>query len=280
MICALYNGITLPIEISFDPYWMTLPQSTYVNAFIDVSFLLDIIIVFRTTIVGTDGEENTNQKQIAKKYLQGSFFIDFLSTIPMDSLALIFFEPELASNFALFGALKLIRVTRLGRIIRGMSVDRTTKGYLKLFKLMFMLTLYVHCVGCTWFYLCKGSMLWIPPADTIYGEEDRPFWRLGLFDQYWYCIYTSLLFLCCNDIFPQTTAMVSFGAFANLSGALVTANLFGELAILVGDLNKNQNRYQKKVDNANQAMQNLNLPMSVQNLVLSYMMSTKQSQES
>jgi hypothetical protein len=89
-----------------------------------------------------------------------------------------------------------------------------------------------------------------------------------------------LLFLCCNDIFPQTTAMVSFGAFANLSGALVTANLFGELAILVSDLNKNQNRYQKKVDNANQAMQNLNLPMSVQNLVLSYMMSTKQSQES
>jgi len=45
--------------------------------------------------------------------------------------------------------------------------------------------------------------------------------------------------------------MISFGAFANLSGALVTANLFGELAILVSDLNKNQNRYQKKVDNAN-----------------------------
>jgi hypothetical protein len=34
-------------------------------------------------------------------------------------------------------------------------------------------------------------------------------------------------------------------------GALVTANLFGELAILVGDLNKSANDYQKKVDNAN-----------------------------
>ena len=58
-------------------------------------------------------------------------------------------------------------------------------------------------------------------------------------------------------------------------GALVTANLFGELAILVGDLNKSANDYQKKVNNANKAMQNLDLPINVQNLVLSYMMSTK-----
>jgi hypothetical protein len=86
----------------------------------------------------------------------------------MDSLASLFFEDDLASNFALFGALKLIRVTRLGRIIRGLSVDRTVKGYLKLFKLMFMLTLYVHCVGCLWYYMCKSTMLWVPPADSIY----------------------------------------------------------------------------------------------------------------
>jgi len=33
--------------------------------------------------------------------------------------------------------------------------------------------------------------------------------------------------------------MVAFGAFANLGGALVTANLFGELAILVSDLGRN-----------------------------------------
>lgn len=45
--------------------------------------------------------------------------------------------------------------------------------------------------------------------------------------------------------------MIAFGALANLGGALVTANLFGELAILVGDLGRNATRYQKKVDNAN-----------------------------
>lgn len=163
MVCALYNGVTLPIEISFNPAWMDLELASYVNTLIDISFLIDIIVVFRTTITGMDGEENTDQKQIAKNYLKGSFFIDILSTVPMDSLASLFLEPDVAQNFALFGALKLIRVTRLGRIIRDMSVDRTLKGQLKLFKLMFMLCLYVHCVGCMWYYFNKKEMTWVPP---------------------------------------------------------------------------------------------------------------------
>jgi hypothetical protein len=45
--------------------------------------------------------------------------------------------------------------------------------------------------------------------------------------------------------------MIAFVAIMNLSGALVTANLFGELAILVSDLGRSATRYQKKVDNAN-----------------------------
>ena len=61
---------------------------------------------------------------IAKSYLKGTFTIDFLSTIPMDDIASLFLSPEVASKFKLFGALKLIRVTRLTRIIRGLSVDR------------------------------------------------------------------------------------------------------------------------------------------------------------
>lgn len=163
MICALYNGLTLPIEISFEPEWMSSMAVKSLNTCIDIAFLIDIIIVFRTTITGSDGEENVDQKQIAKNYLKGSFFIDFLSTIPMDDIASLFLEEELASKFALFGALKLIRVTRLTRIIRGLSVDRQAKGQLKLFKLMFMLCLYVHCVGCLWFYLNKTEKTWVPP---------------------------------------------------------------------------------------------------------------------
>jgi hypothetical protein len=54
--------------------------------------------------------------------------------------------------------------------------------------------------------------------------------------------------------------MIAFGVVANIAGALVMSNLVGELAVLVADLQKNQTRYERKVDNANQAMINLGLP--------------------
>ena len=60
-------------------------------------FLIDIVVIFRTSIIGDNGERVTDQKTIAIKYLKGSFWIDLLSTIPLDSMAGIFLEPELAT---------------------------------------------------------------------------------------------------------------------------------------------------------------------------------------
>jgi len=69
MVCALYNGITLPIDICFNPAWMKTRFSDVFNSVIDVSFLVDIIVVFRTTIINDDGEDVYDAKLIAKNYL-------------------------------------------------------------------------------------------------------------------------------------------------------------------------------------------------------------------
>lgn len=84
---------------------------------IDLCFLADIIIIFRTTITGDNGEEVTDTKTIAKEYLKGSFTIDLLSTVPLDTIAAAFLPASTAEKFKLFGLLKLIRVIRLNRII-------------------------------------------------------------------------------------------------------------------------------------------------------------------
>lgn len=77
---------------------------------------------------------------------------------------------------------------------------------------------------------------------------------------------------------PRGVAEVVFGAFGNLIGAIATANLFGELAVLVIDLNLKSTMYQKKVDTANGAMQNMRLTPEFQNKCLSYLRSTQESQ--
>ena len=54
-----------------------------IDAIVDFIFLIDIIIVFRTTYLDTDvGKEETDMHKIAITYLKGSFTVDLLSSVP------------------------------------------------------------------------------------------------------------------------------------------------------------------------------------------------------
>lgn len=169
MIIATWNALALPIELAFEPKITESSENATLNAIIDFLFLIDIIVVFRTSIIGENGEIVTDQKTIAIKYLKGSFWIDFLSTVPLDSMAGIFLDANTASQFKLFGCLKLIRVIRLNRIIRDMNAQSHIKVVLKLFKLTFFLLLYVHIQSCLWYAIVKQDKLWMTPHDAIFG---------------------------------------------------------------------------------------------------------------
>ena len=55
---------------------------------VDLLFVIDIIINFRTTYISGKGEEVFDPKVIAKKYaLGGRFWIDLLSVIPFVELS-------------------------------------------------------------------------------------------------------------------------------------------------------------------------------------------------
>ena len=121
MILATWNAFTLPIELAFEPEVSKSTFNTILNSLIDLIFCIDILIVFRTITTGEDGEAVTDQKTIAIKYLKGSFWVDLLSTVPLDSLAGLFLNETTAVRFKIFGCLKLIRIVRLNRIIRDLS---------------------------------------------------------------------------------------------------------------------------------------------------------------
>lgn len=101
---------------------MKLPAFYVLNSLIDFVFLLDIVINFRTTFYDIEtGDEVFDAKLTGKMYLRGRFSIDLLSTIPFDNLALIFTDSN-NSVLQLFSLLKLVRISRLGRIIERMNV--------------------------------------------------------------------------------------------------------------------------------------------------------------
>jgi hypothetical protein len=117
-----------------------------INWLIDISFILDVFIGFRTSYVNEKtGQEITNCAKIATQYVSGRFWIDMLASLPFDLFSFILFGGETdGTTFALFGLLKLIRVLRLSKLITYMNLKDDMKMSLKLIKLVFFLVMYLH----------------------------------------------------------------------------------------------------------------------------------------
>jgi hypothetical protein len=123
------------------------------NSIIDIMFLLDILVAFRTTYFDMhSGEEVFSGKLTAIAYLKSRFLIDFISTIPVDTISEYIFKVR-NKDLALFSTLKLVRVTRISRMIARLNVARETKHVMKLMQLIFYLVMYLHVLGCLWFWV-------------------------------------------------------------------------------------------------------------------------------
>lgn len=148
MILAIFNCFAIPVDVAFSPSFMNTWYMLVINSIIDFIFLIDLIVNFRTTFIhGKTGKEIIEPSEIAKSYLQGRFWVDLLATIPFDTFAELIIGEQSSAFLSIFSLLKLVRVLRLNRIISIMKVANEVKLSLKLGKLVFFLTMYIHCLG-------------------------------------------------------------------------------------------------------------------------------------
>ncbi|CAB4060535.1 KCNH5 [Lepeophtheirus salmonis] len=83
-------------------------------------FFIDIVLNFHTTYVGAGGEVVSDPKVIRLNYLKSWFVIDLLSCLPYDVFNA--FDHDEDGIGSLFSALKVVRLLRLGRVVR--KLDR------------------------------------------------------------------------------------------------------------------------------------------------------------
>ena len=217
------------------------------------------------------GEEIFDCKTISLKYIKGKFFIDLLASIPFDFFTTVIGE-ELNNNkfaFQLFGLLKLIRIVRLTKLITYLNLKDDLKMSLKLGKLIFYLIMYIHCVGCLWYYIVSQDQTWIPAIDST--DDPSEFYDSESFYKYAVSVYQALLVLTGNDITPKGLFQVIVVSVMLFAGSIINANIFGNLAVLLQQLNRKSNEFQEKVDNANSAMKNLAIPEDIQESVQKYL---------
>ena len=87
MSFAVFNCITIPFNVAFDPDAMNIDMYSYLNYVIDFLFFLDILVAFRTAYINDLGIEINKPLDIAIEYLKSSFWIDLAATVPIDQIA-------------------------------------------------------------------------------------------------------------------------------------------------------------------------------------------------
>ena len=82
-----------------------------------------------------------------------------------------------------------------------------------------------------------------------------------------------------NDIGPRGTAQLLFVAISLLMAAIINANIFGNITVLMQSLNRKASKFQEKLENASETMKNMNIPYELQDSVKSYLAYTFTTQD-
>jgi hypothetical protein len=202
MILATINCFQIPFDVAFQPPLFKTTLFQIANYFIDLCFFSDIIVSFRTSYINEKtGAEIKDKKSIAKYYFKGQLTIDVLATLPFDTIAAIFGGGD---AFKVFGALKLVRVLRLNKIITYLRSTEEFKAFLKLNKLVFLLVMYLHCFGCLWWMIVDSEQLWIPPMN--YNDDDYYFvYGQEIIYKYFVALHAAVILATGNDVGPRDT---------------------------------------------------------------------------
>ena len=84
-----------------------------------------------------------------------------------------------------------------------------------------------------------------------------------------------MLLLAGNDVGPRGDIQVAVSTTCIVIGAIINANIFGNMAVLLQGINRKATRFQEKLDTANTAMKNMKIPEQLQRRVQNYIMTTE-----
>ncbi|CAH2267209.1 jg2937 [Pararge aegeria aegeria] len=262
LILVIYTAIFTPYvaafqlnEPDFDKRSRGFGQDPIVviDMIVDVTFIIDILINFRTTYVNAADEVESDPAKIALHYLRGWFVIDLVAAIPFD---LLLFGTDTDETTTLIGLLKTARLLRLVRVAR--KIDRYSEyGTAVLLLLMATFVLIAHWLACIWYAIGSWERPQLPApigwldalandVQATYDNSTGP----SLRSRYITALYftcTSLTSVGFGNVAPNTDLEKGFTIFVMLVGSLMYASIFGNVSAIIQRLYSGTARYHTQI---------------------------------
>ena len=197
----LYVAITVPLRAGFEIDVELWTFAFFFDAFVDIFFIIDLIINFRTAFYDKDGMREERPWRMASHYLRGWFTIDLVSCLPLGYIG-YFMDDTGDGDSSNFRAIKAFRLIRLSKMLRLARIKRiltkygnnvNLQSYINIGFTMFIIIFLAHMLAC--FYYMIGTS----DETLITGEV-----AIGWVKQQDWCLQADAQ-TPCND----TSAMIS-----------------------------------------------------------------------
>ncbi|XP_050711311.1 potassium/sodium hyperpolarization-activated cyclic nucleotide-gated channel 2-like isoform X2 [Eriocheir sinensis] len=285
------NLIILPVAISFFNDDLSTRWIAF-NCLSDTIFLIDIVVNFRTGIMQQDNSEQVilDPKLIAKHYLKTWFFLDLISSVPLDYIFLIFNQyrdkEDFSESFQILHAgralrilrlaklLSLVRLLRLSRLVRYVSqweevyFLNMASVFMRIFNLISMMLLIGHWSGCLQFLV---PMLQGFPSNSwvAINELQNSYWL----EQYSWAFFKAMSHMLCigyGRFPPQNLTDLWLTMISMISGATCYALFIGHATNLIQSLDSSRRQYRERLKQVEEYMAYRKLPRELRTRITEY----------
>jgi len=273
MIYVLY---AIPIQLCFaDELPQIYPQDK-VSYAVDAMFCVDIVFNFRTGYINHESQFVSSTVRIAKKYLQGWFWIDLITSIPFAAI------PNIGAVSILSKVLKAFRLIRLLRLLRVMKLlSKWEEGVhsiaIKVLKFFFLITIIAHTCAC--FFV---------GVEKIYQSQDRSYenfhgyhedswlvryqqsWDQPMMVVYLRALYWSFTTLCTvgyGDITPLLPLEIIFTICVQICGCTLFGYIVGHVASIMTSTDATRAMIQEKLEAVNNYIHYRRIPQTLGNKI-------------
>jgi hypothetical protein len=127
VVLLLYIAYTLPVRACFSVKIDLWGVTFLSDVLIDLFFIVDVFINFRTAFFDRNGFRENRPRKIARHYLRGWFTVDFVSCLPVGYLA--HFTKDQGSGGRPVKSVKALRLLRLTKMLRLARLQRILSRY-------------------------------------------------------------------------------------------------------------------------------------------------------
>ncbi|XP_037319632.2 potassium voltage-gated channel subfamily H member 4-like isoform X1 [Pungitius pungitius] len=284
LLATFYVAVTVPYNVSFTPYddTVTAARSTIVSDIVvEMLFITDIVLNFRTTYVSQSGQVVYEARSICIHYATTWFFVDLVAALPFDLLY--------AFNITVTSLVHLLKTVRLLRLLRLLQkLDRYSQySAMVLTLLMSVFALLAHWMACIWYMIGRkeietnetwdigwlhelGKRLETPYINsTVGGPTVRSSYIAAL-----YFTLSSLTSVGFGNVCANTDAEKIFSICTMLIGALMHALVFGNVTAIIQRMYSRRSLYHTRMTDLKDFIRVHRLPEQIKQRMLEYFQTT------